>query len=121
MRIFFWGQIKEVCRGDLAGIVYVNPLDQVYYPSVHQMNSDPLIDLTGMRAASYPISRLYIGISKEAGDRLLASTQDRKVNEVNLRDLDDLIAVQYFVRNDINSAKPKRVTLESTEEGYVVV
>ena len=119
--MFFGGQIKEKCKGDLAALVYVSPLDGVYNTHVYPPFSEKFIDLTGTRALNYPIARVYIGISQEAGERILSNSQNRNIKDVNLDDLDGLVVSQYFIDNDINPVKPKKIVLESIENGYKVV
>ncbi len=120
MRIFLWGQIKERCRGSSAAVVYINYLDQTYHTHVDQMNSERFIDITGIRALSYPLARIYIGISEESGEQLLNNSQGKKTSEVKLEELDQIVASQYFIGNEFNLAIPKRIILEWDESGYRV-
>lgn len=120
MKIFFGGQIKDTCRGCLAALVSVNLHDETYATYVYPSSSEEFNNLTGLRALSYPLTRVYMGISREAGESILSNSQNRGIKEVNLDDLDRLVVSQYFIDNDINPIKPKRIVLESTEESYKV-
>lgn len=121
MKIFFGGQIKNECEGELAAIVSVNSNENAYATYVAQPDSEQFRNLTGLRALSYPLARIYIGISRPIGEVIASKTNSKKTEEVDLKELDELVVDQYFIKNDINPTKQKRIILELVEDKYVVI
>jgi hypothetical protein len=119
MRVFFGGQIKEDCRGDLAVVVARDDSLKKYDTFLYPTNSEEFVHLTGVRAARYQPDRVYIGVSHDAGESVIRGTVDRNPEEVDLRGIDRLVVHAHFL--DSNPEKPPRVVLESTQTGYKVV
>lgn len=121
MRAFFGGQIKQECRGDLAVVVAreKTPEGCRYGSFMYPTNSEEFLHLTGVNTYHYPVDRVYMGLSHDAGQEVIRATVDQDPTNVDFRSIDRLVVNPYFL--DANLEKPKRVVLDSTPDGYKVV
>jgi hypothetical protein len=115
MRVFFGGQIKEECRGDLAAVITRNKDSQKYSSFLYPIISDEFVHLTGMGTVHENPERVYIGVSREAGEILQVSNDNN--GEVDFRGLDKLVVTAHFV--DSNIDKPKNIILKPTQDNGI--
>lgn len=119
METFFGGQIKEECRGNFSVIVSKGEVPKRYDLFMYTMDSEEFIYLTGARVAKYPFDRAYLGVSHDAGEKVIAGLVDKNPAEVDLRSIDKLVVASYFL--DKNSNKSDTIILKSTSDGYEVI
>ncbi len=96
MKAYYGGQIKREYRGDLAVVVTTNSDRKGYDAFMYPTNSDEFAHLTGSRAVLHPTDRVYIGVSHQAGEALLRSTNGKKIGELDFRSIDELVVIPYF-------------------------
>ena len=65
MKTFCGGQIRTDAIGDLAVVINVNMKDDKYNVFICTPLSEEFNHITGVMAASYPVERVYIGISNQ--------------------------------------------------------
>ncbi|MDO8528538.1 MAG: hypothetical protein Q7S06_01440 [Nanoarchaeota archaeon] len=113
-RVFYGGQIKEDCRGDLAAVITEE--DSEYCVFLYPIASDDFNHLTGTRACRHPPIRAYIGINNKTGDEIAS----RAHSSSDLDKIDTLIVYSPFIiREEIE--RPSKIVLESTPKGYRIV
>jgi len=87
MRAFYGGQIVEGRRGDLAVIVSKQQQgrEQSHFYNVFlpKIDSEEFVRLTGVVAVKCPLERAYIGVSQEAGEKIVQQFNGRHVAEQN--------------------------------------
>ena len=105
MKAFFGGQIIEKYRGDLAIVLERDEPKGEYAPFMYPVISDEFVQLTGIRAARKLPDRVYMGISHDAGERIINSVSDQKFSNVSLRNIDRMIVIPHFL--NIGQEKPE--------------
>ncbi|MBS3124147.1 hypothetical protein J4437_05970 [Candidatus Woesearchaeota archaeon] len=114
MEIYFGGQIQAECRGNLAVIItkcHPNDTLQRYESFIYSTTSDEFINLTGVRSVSHPLARVYLGISREAGENIVKAVGDKPVDKVDFKSIDCLVIGSHFL---MKASEPERIIIERT-------
>ena len=123
MRVFFGGQIKKECRGNLATVVSRQGTGQEKSPwydvFVYPIDSEEFVSLTGVREVNNPIERVYIRVSHKTGGEIANLVNGRHIDAIDLKIIDSWVVLPHFLDKYLD--KPSRVVLESTPNGYKVV
>lgn len=119
MIAFFGGQIKQECRGNLALVIAMDENLRGYATFLYPIESEEFVHLTGVMDIKFPIERAYIGVSHETGRDISTLVNCRRVDLTDLRNIDGLVVMPYFLDKCLD--EPKRVVLGSTSNGYRVV
>jgi hypothetical protein len=117
MRAFFGGQIQEDCRGELVAIINRGQEGSKYNVLVYPLVSEEFVHLTGVGDTKNPLERAYIGISYDAGERIIWHVSGAQID--NLRTIDKLVVTPYFLDKYLD--KPDQIILRSTRDGYEIV
>ena len=115
MKAYFGGQIREDSRGDLAAVVRTNGDDDRYHVLLYDVSSIEFTHLTGVGTVQHPITRVYMQINHDAGERVIRQAQDKEITELDLRGLDHLVVEPHFVFK--NHPAPETVILQMTSDG----
>ncbi len=128
MRIFVGGQIREKYRqkeGKLAVVVNKQELpkkaffleaEYVYGVFAYPVDSEEFVQLTGTRAVTSPIERIYIGVTPKVGDELARVLNNSPLNETRLKSLDGDMIYPQFIGSCVEPQE--RIVLQRTSEGY---
>ena len=119
MKVYYGGQINKEDRGDLALLVGENPETKGVSASLYHFLEPEVFSLTGERSVSYPLERIYLHISHQAGEKLIREIADRPFREIDFDRLDELVVINFFLNN--NPERPKEIILRATRTGYEVV
>ena len=95
MKSFFGGQIKEEHRGSLAAIVTSERGRDHYIISACHPLSEEFVRLSGVGQVAHPIERLYLGVSKEAVEKV-REIHGLTRNEERLNALDEILVIPIF-------------------------
>ena len=95
MAVYLGGQIKKECRGELA-VVVCNGSGPEYDAFLYPIQSEEFVNLTGVRAASNPIVRVYSGVNQSSGQDLVRRVSSVHSDPTILRELDDLVVIPFF-------------------------
>ncbi len=96
MRAFYGGQIRPDHRGDLAVVVRIE--GSRYAAFLYPVLSKEFLELTGVSFTGYNMSqRAYIGVSPEAGERIIRQIQDKQIDAHQLESIDRFVVLESFL------------------------
>jgi len=101
MTTFLGGQIREEHRGDLGLVITREKAEQgkgeFYGVFLYQILSEEFIHLTGMRAATTPVERVYSGVNQPIGNEIARDFNNAPV-KTDLMTIDRLLVYPYFLK-----------------------
>ncbi len=108
MQAYYGGQIPRECRGDLAVVIsrdgIIQTPDKPYEAFLEAIVSPEFLNLTGVRVPSKPLERVYMGVSRHTGESLLRAIETQPASATDLRSIDRLAVLPYFIEK--TSAAP---------------
>lgn len=120
-RVFYGGQIREDCKGDLAAVITRENSECCAF--LYPVGSEEFNNLTGVRASKHPPIRVYIGINNRTGGEIASRVHDSGDLEgidIFLERIDISVVYPYFTVKE-ERERPSKIVLESTSEGYKIV
>ncbi|MBT4135793.1 hypothetical protein HOD75_04640 [archaeon] len=103
MITYLMGEIEERFRGKLAAVVHHDRDGGDYGTFLYPMDSEEMIQATGIQTTRNPIDRVYLGINREAGGRIIrASCTLNSLNNIPeaLRAIDRSVVLAHFLRRN---------------------
>jgi len=103
MITYLMGEIETKSRGKLAAVVHHNRDGGDYGTFLYSIDSDEMIQATGVQTKRNPIDRVYLGINQETGEAIVNASCDlnssRDVHEA-LKTIDRSVVLAHFLRRD---------------------
>lgn len=100
-QIFLSGEIKEEFRGEEVITITKDKtgMDPVYEVFQYPIDSKEFAQITGIRAADFPVERAYLGLSRKAAD-MISIDYIGRINRgrLFLADLDNRLIHPNFLR-----------------------
>jgi len=100
MEVFFGGQIRQELRGELSVVIAKSDSHSKdkYATFMYPVFSEEFVLLTGFRTVIYPLERVYIGVSHEAGEGIIKRVNmDEEYGVINiLENIDRRIVCPTF-------------------------
>ena len=119
MKVYLGGQINRNHRGTFALLIGANQSTESVDCFLHPLLSEDFFQITGERAASYPLERIYEHISPEIGKEIIRDVSDMRFKDIDFLELDRRVVINFFLNND--PERPDEIILRRTRTGYEVV